>query len=329
MATHAAHRWSAGKIHAKEATKSSWNLDAEDCLLHFLATLPNVRFVNAKIVRNPREGLAQVIHLATTAGPGFDQVGEMYWHGTSHLSLPAILGGGLKSSSDSAVHEFTTPGVYVADHRDCSLFYHATAVKMSSCGWADWETPYCRFLLAVQCTGTCKKRSSYGIGQQLVFEEDQVRVTDVYAVRGWSFCDKGERHLSFDVANTILHAPPLRVAYSGGGVLSASAAVGLTADDATLAEWPAYIAEMLEIQTTRVDAVTRFVEDPWALAETITLSFSPELSIDLVEWIPGDRWCWHINLRCASCSVVKVLGDFSKKNQKYCVERRVCVECSY
>ena len=63
------------------------------------------------------------------------------------------------------------------------MFYHATAVKMSSCGWADWETPYCRFLLAVQCTGAYKKRSSYGIGQQLVFEEDQVRVTDVYAVR--------------------------------------------------------------------------------------------------------------------------------------------------
>ena len=80
----------------------------------FLSALPNVEFADAKIVDNARGGLAQVIHLTTTTTPVVGQVGVKYWHGTSHLYLPSILESGLKESSDKAVHEFTTPGVYVA-----------------------------------------------------------------------------------------------------------------------------------------------------------------------------------------------------------------------
>jgi hypothetical protein len=71
--------------------------------------------------------------------PFTGQVGVKYWHGTTRVSLPDALESGLKESADPTIHEFTTR-VYVADHRDCSLYYHATAVKMTAdaAHWDAW-----------------------------------------------------------------------------------------------------------------------------------------------------------------------------------------------
>ena len=46
---------------------------------------------------------------------------------------------------------------------------------------------------------------------EYVFEEDQVVVTDIFAVRGWSFVDGGEKHLPFDQRHTesLLTTPPM------------------------------------------------------------------------------------------------------------------------
>ena len=122
--------------------------------------------------------------------------GVLGWHGTTHLALEAgVMSTGLRESADNARDEFTTPGVYVGDRAACSLPYHATAVKLVPQSKDNWDVPYSRFLLRVRCYGQSKKSSSYGVGMQSVWAASQVRIADLFVIRGWSFADKGEKRL--------------------------------------------------------------------------------------------------------------------------------------
>ena len=75
-------------------------------------------------------------------------------------------------------------------------------------------TPYCRFLLHVQCAGPSKKTSSYGIAKQSVFDASQVVITDLFAIRGWNFSDQVEKKLDLrTVSAHRLHAPAVSVQF--------------------------------------------------------------------------------------------------------------------
>ena len=86
-----------------------------------------------------------------------------------------------------------------------------------------WDMPYCRFLLRVRCHGQPSKTYSYGWeGCQYVYHQQQVVVTDVFAIRGWGFSDKGEKYLRLDpaLATLVSELRPLDIDISKTGCLS-------------------------------------------------------------------------------------------------------------
>ena len=185
-----AHRWSAQKVTPWESKLSQWNLQREDALADFLATLPQpTRPAERTNVINAKGGHAQLWKFVYHHVAAED---SLLFHGTTYLSLHRILSEGLRASCDPKVHEFTVPGIYCADVEACSLYYHATATRFSAPG-CPWDTPYVHILLRVQPLGRPQKVSSYGWGNQLVFEQGAVKVSQVLVYRGWNFSDKGEK----------------------------------------------------------------------------------------------------------------------------------------
>ena len=121
-----------------------WWLDikAPDLLVPFLSTLPKPLAYRVERTTNKhgQEAEVHVLKIAEKSGDGID-----LWHGTTFHAIPSILAEGLKESKDPHVHEFTTPGIYCADHIDCSLYYHAIATKLVRKEAATDDTPYTRF----------------------------------------------------------------------------------------------------------------------------------------------------------------------------------------
>ena len=56
---------------------------------------------------------------------------------------------------------------------------------------------------------------SEGIGMQSVFDASQVVITDLFAMRGWSFSDKGEKRLelSHDLFEAARNREPLDIQF--------------------------------------------------------------------------------------------------------------------
>jgi hypothetical protein len=173
-----------------EVKKDGWDLAADDFLALFLGTLglPIVSTLTPTL--NGRGGPADIMRLTFGEAVGNAPV---YFHGTTHFAVRDILAHGFIESSNPSIHEFTTPGVYVTNSLDSALFYHAVATKFTSVPTED--TPYVRLVLTVQCTGTPRKRSSYGghDSEQMVYAADQLKVIDLLVFRGWHFIDKGEK----------------------------------------------------------------------------------------------------------------------------------------
>jgi len=192
-----AHRWSLGKVSKHDARHGQWDINQFDLLEHFLSTLPRPSHRCDSIVDNKHGDGAQLSKLVyrrpATSSP-------LLYHGTTYRGLRDILQHGLVESSDPTIHEFTTPGIYVADDIRCSLYYHATATKMLPRHEAVHSTPYVRFLLRVEALCKPRKVSSYGYGKQLVFPAGGVRVCELHVYRGWHFIDAGEKVMFLDDA---------------------------------------------------------------------------------------------------------------------------------
>ena len=107
----------------------------------------------------------------------------------------------------AGVHEFTTPGIYCADHIECSLYYHATATKMVRKDASTDTTPYTRFLLKVEGVVPARKISSYGAGRQYVFPYQGVRVLEFHVYRGWHFIDCGEKVIKYLDDDMVIERP--------------------------------------------------------------------------------------------------------------------------
>ena len=187
-----AQRWTADRVARWEVRKGAWDLSRPDLLPAFLERLPPPLRQTQEIKVNKHGNEATLTTLVYRDGePG----APMYWHGTTYLAVENILRHGFRDSSDPAVHEFTMPGLYVADHLDCSLYYHATATKFAPAPH-DHRLPYVRFVFRVAVCGKPKKVSSYGVGKQLVFDACNVIPLELHVYRGWHFIDGGERVLS-------------------------------------------------------------------------------------------------------------------------------------
>ena len=189
-----AHRWNLPKVAKWEVKYGGWNVMAPDLLVPFLSTLPRPLEYRVERATNKhgQEAEIHVLKLAEKIGDGLD-----LWHGTTFHAIASILTEGLKESNIAGVHEFTTPGIYCADHIDCSLYYHATATKMVRKDEATDTTPYTRSLLKVESIAPARKISSYGAGRQHVFSHGGVHVLEIHVYRGWHFIDSGEKVIAY------------------------------------------------------------------------------------------------------------------------------------
>ena len=93
------------------------------------------------------------------------------------------------------MNEFTTPGVYVADALDGALYYHATATKFTDV--EDEHAPYVRFVFIVEARGKAKRVKSYGSCRQHIFHAADLVPIELLVFRGWSFCDAGEKVMTY------------------------------------------------------------------------------------------------------------------------------------
>ena len=153
-----AHRWTAPKVSKWEARRAQWDLSLQDGLSFYLARLPTpIKPAEHHHIKNTKGGKAEMWKLTYVDVQTPDD--ELLYHGTTYLGLADILSQGLRPSSDPAVHEFTVPGIYCADRRSCSLYYHATATRFTGEDCPE-DTPYVRFVLRVQPLTRATKTSS-------------------------------------------------------------------------------------------------------------------------------------------------------------------------
>ena len=143
------------------------------------------------------------------------------------------------------------PGIYCADHIDCSLYYHATATKMVRKDASTDTTPYCRFLLKVEAVVPARKISSYGVGRQYVFPHNGVRVLEIHVYRGWHFLDRGEKVIKYLDDDIIIARPNL--ASSGKAASSATEHV-----ERKVPAWSR--AATLRVRTATPEAASRATE---------------------------------------------------------------------
>jgi hypothetical protein len=95
-----------------------------------------------------------------------------YFHGTTFASLRSILEHGLRESCVEGVHEFSRKagsGVYVATVLEAATGWHATPQRLVPPDFTEPDTPYSRVILEVKARGRPRTRTSYGVGEQLVF----------------------------------------------------------------------------------------------------------------------------------------------------------------
>ena len=193
------------KVPQWESRTVKWDLAAADRLPEFLALLPPPLAKKTELVVNEKGGTASL----STWNYSEKNPGEKpLFHGTTYLGVPSILTQGFMASSVEGVHEFTVPGVYLADALHGSLYYHATATNFDVDG-TDWRAPYVRFVFTVRALGPPIKVKSYGRGcQQLIFAEDKVEPIDLLIYRGWNFCDSGEKIMKWKPAVAAIPAAP-------------------------------------------------------------------------------------------------------------------------
>ena len=341
-----AHRWNADKVCKWESKLAQWNLSRPDGLEDFLATLPPPRSSSQDMVKNAKGGDALLWNFIYEDVPE----NQLQYHGTTYLGLRDILENGLRASSDAAIHEFTTPGIYTADKWECSLYYHATATRFASAS-CPHDLPYVRFLLLVQPLAAPKKSSSYGAGRQFMYNEGQLRVCQLLVCRGWNFVDSGEKvlhtesqpshHTSVQEPSSGPPPPPPletkeRVAASSRTDPWAwnSTLVATLLDQAA----PRHVEPWVWNSSNDSQAATRHVQ-PWVWNRAPPHGVEPPAPPPpplpsaasqpaLVPWKPGDPWRNGIAFECVVCGEVKEQGKFSKRNQAYSCTRRVCRTCA-
>ena len=69
---------------------------------------------------------------------------------------------------------------------------------------------------------------------------------------------------------------------------------------------------------------TEMVDDRWTRDVKET---DISKSTEMVEWVPGDRWNWDVNCRCANCAVLLNFKQFHKRYQVYGCQLRICPKC--
>lgn len=84
-----------------------------------------------------------------------------FYHGTTYHAVHDIIVHGIKASTDASRHEFTVPGVYVANCLYGALPYHATATRFASEDDPPEDLPWVRFVFVVETTSAPLRNSSY------------------------------------------------------------------------------------------------------------------------------------------------------------------------
>jgi len=196
-----AHRWCLPKVQKWEAKAGDWDIQSPDLLFPFLRTLPRPTTFSKELPVNKHGDSSELYKLkyadCITNNP-------VLYHGTTYKGVKNIIEEGFQESCLPGIHEFTTPGVYCADQIDGSLYYHATATRMTAPPH-DCRVPYVRFLLLVEPVRQPKKISSYGECRQLVFNAGDLRLLEVHVYRGWHFKDCGEKvmHMTAEEDNAL------------------------------------------------------------------------------------------------------------------------------
>ena len=188
-----AHRWVLPKVASWEVHSGAWDLGEKDLMLDFFGSLPRPKQYRVEATVNGKGQPAEIYHLVYDDG----QVNKAkLFHGTTFKAVRSILQNGFKESNVKGVHEFTVPGVYVADKLEGSLFYHAVATKFKHPPVSE-RLPYIRFVFVVEPMGKARKVSSYGPPcMQHVYASKDLRVLELRVFRGWNFCDSGEKVIS-------------------------------------------------------------------------------------------------------------------------------------
>lgn len=158
MFPHICHRWSAPRAPRTEVRQGSWDLTMGDRLHSFLSSLPPPLRHSKRSATNPKGGDAEIQKLVY-AYPS-NQAPQFY-HGTTYHAIHSIITKGLRASTNAELHEFTTPGVYVANYLEGALFHHATATRFCTEEMGNIDLPWVRFLCIVEGTSSPIKTKSY------------------------------------------------------------------------------------------------------------------------------------------------------------------------